>query len=59
MSNRCGLLHIQCWLMDINPRLIEEGNSRVKVLLKSKEAELHRVCVLYIPNEGSPLISFM
>ena len=45
MSNRYGSHHVQCWLMDINPRLIEEGNSRVKVLLKLKEAELHQVCV--------------
>lgn len=45
--------------MDIKPRLIEEGNGRVKVLLKLKEAELHRVCVFHIPNKGSPLTSFL
>ncbi|SRR5258706_5739633 len=44
MLNRCAFCRIKCWLMRIIPRLIEEGNSRVKVLLKAKEGELHRVC---------------
>jgi len=45
MSERYEFYRVPCWLMDINLRLIEEGNSRVKILLKSKEAELHQVCV--------------
>ena len=44
MLNRYAFLRMKRWLMYIIPRLIEEGNSRVKVLLKAKEGELHRVC---------------